>query len=135
MVDVEQLVFERATEDVAENSVLFGLIDTRCFTPVADMDWQNDEAAIVIGVPDESRHFTAATVRALVDVKCYGGTAYYRDCRAVYRAFSNRFHGKVCKVHPAGTLMMCQQVTAAKSIREPGTGYAVTIAKFEIHAE
>jgi len=137
VVDLEQLIFERATENAAANSVLYGLIATRCWSPVAAEGWQNDnnEAAVIFGIPDESRHFTAATVRALVDLKCYGGTAYYRDCRAVYRAFSDRFHGNCGKAHAAGTMLVCQQVTAAKNIEEPGTRYPVTIAKFEIRAE
>jgi len=135
MIDVEQLIFEHATANVAANSVLYGLIGTNAWSPVAEEGWQNDSAAIVFNVPVESKHFTAPTVRALFDVKLYGGTQYFNDARAVYRAFVDRFHGHVGDTTATGIVLMCELITGTKNLVEPVTKYPYCFAKFELHAQ
>lgn len=135
MVDTEQLIYEHATANVAGNATLYGLIADRCWSPVAEDGWQNETACVVFSVPVESKHFTAATVRAQFDAKFYGGTQYFRDARAVYRAFVGRFHGKVGQAANEGEMMMCHLVSATKNLIEPGTKYPYCVAKFELYAE
>lgn len=135
MLDVEQLIFEHATANVAANSVLYGLIGTNAWSPVPEDGWQNESAAIVFNVPVESKHFTAPTVRSMFDVKFYGGTKYFNDARAVYRAFVDRFHGHVGDATATGIMLMCELIVGNKNLIEPGTKYPYCHGKFELFAQ